>query len=97
MTPTVNTNGSLLKFEDTTLTKMKTLPVVSKIRIKSKFKAKTLTGVRSTRAKNKSKTTIENIPQKTKTKIYIKSVDRIGSACTNTKNPHDASTKYEEW
>ena len=72
VTPTVNTNGSLLKFEDTRLTKMKTKPVVLKSRIKSKFKANPLTKVRSNRAKNKSKTTIAKRPQKTKTKIKLK-------------------------
>ena len=72
MTPTVNTNNSLLKAEDTTLTKVKNKPVVSKRRTKSRFKAKSLTEVISTRSKNKSKTTIENIPQNTRTKIEIK-------------------------
>ena len=43
VTPTVKTNGGLLKVEDITLTIMKIKPVVSKMRIKSKFKAKPLT------------------------------------------------------
>ena len=67
--PTVNTNDSLLKVEDTTLTEMKTKPVFSKRRIKSKFKSKPLTEVRSTGSKHKYKITIAKTPQKTKTKI----------------------------
>ena len=46
------------------MTKMKTKPVVSKRRIKSKLKAKPLTKVRSNTPKNKSNTTIEKTPQK---------------------------------
>ena len=68
VTPTVNTDGSLLKVDDTTLEKIKTKPVVSKIRIKSKLKSKPLTLVRSTRSKNKYKTKKAKIPQKTKPK-----------------------------
>ena len=58
MIPTVNTNGILLNAEDTTLPRMKTKQVVSKMRVKSKLKANTLTEVRSTIPKKKSNTTI---------------------------------------
>ena len=40
VTPTVNNNGSLLKFEEITLTKMKTEPVVSKRRTQIKVESK---------------------------------------------------------
>ena len=90
------TNGILLKVEDTTPTKNKNKPVVLKCRTKSRLKSNPLTEVISTRAKNKSKTTISNISPKNKNKIKIKSVDRIGSDCTNTKNTHVIATKYEK-
>ena len=43
--PNVNTNGSLLKVEDTKLTKMKPKPFFSKKRTKSKLKSQPLTEV----------------------------------------------------
>ena len=70
--PTFNTNGSLLKVEYTTLTKMKTKPVVSKRRIKSNLKAKPLAKVRENISKNKYKPTIEKIPQKSNPELKLK-------------------------
>ena len=49
--PAVNTTGSMLKVEDTTLTNMRTKPVVSKSRIKSNFKSKHISEFISNREK----------------------------------------------
>ena len=77
VTPSVNTNGSLLKVKNTTLTEMKTKPVVLIIRIKSKLKLKLLGKVRSTIAKMKLKQKFKN--------TFWKIVDNKGSACNKTK------------
>ena len=92
--PTANTNGSLLKVDDTTLTKMKTKPVFSKSRIRSKFKTNPLTVVRSNRAKNNLNPQLKRYLKKPKPKEN-KSVDSTGSACTNTKNPRIIAKKVK--
>ena len=87
VTQTFSTNNRFLEVEETTMTKMKTKLVVQKSRIKSNLKGKTLTEVRSTICKNKYKTAIAKIPQKTKTKIKLRRLDSTGYECTKNK-PH---------
>ena len=62
MTPTVNTNSSLLNVMDTKL-KIITEPIVSRRIIKSKLKANPPNEVISTRSKKKDKTTMAKGPK----------------------------------